>query len=424
MTHVAAGHVFPGMTDENVRLRRGGVEMVSNLLIGIGAVGIAGTIIAGALGLVEPKHAKISLLVGIIATLATCLGGMFFTMIFHLTNAGWCATVRRQFENVMAMIWLPGLLMVLFVGSEFLHIGTASSWLIPENTANGTEHLFVHKQPYLSVGFAFLRVLAYVMILGFIARMLWHYSTEQDRTGDKWLTNRARFMSAWALPVTALTSTFFAFDWIMALSDYHFYSTMWGVYFFAGGAFSIMAAVILVLALVKRTGKLAEGVVTDEHLHDLSKLLFGFTVFWAYIGFGQYFLIWYSNIPEETAWFTFRQEQYSALTAALVIGHFLIPFFVLLWRQIRRSWVLIIGVCAWTLAMHVLDVYWILRPAVYTGNLLELHETPIGYVVDLVAIAGVIALFAGFLMKQVARGPLVPLHDPRLPEALHHRNYV
>jgi len=420
----AGGQALPGMNDENIRLAPGAGGLISTVLAGAGALGVVVAIGAGAAGVVEARHAKISILVGIMATLLPCLGGLFFTMIFHLTNAGWSATVRRQFENLMATMWVPGLMMVLFVGSEFVFGGKASSWLIPEITDQGTEYLFVHKLPFLNPAFVLLRLAAYVLILGFISRRLWHYSTEQDRTGDKWLTNKARFLSSWALPLTALTTTFFAFDWLMALTDYHFYSTMWGVYFFAGGAFSVLATVILVLALLKRQGKLDEGVVTTEHLHDLSKLLFGFTVFWAYIAFGQYFLIWYSNIPEETAWFIFRKEHYTGLTAFLTIGHFLIPFYILLWRPVRRSWTLIAAMAVWALFMHVMDMYWILRPAVYTGPLLEGQETPAGYVVDVLAIGGAVALFAGMLMKRVASGPLVPTHDPRLPEALHHRNYI
>lgn len=421
----ANAYALPGMTEENIRLPRGAGDMISNVLMGAGALGILLSIVAGATGMVEIKHAKISLLVGIVATLLPCVGALFFTMIFHLTNAGWSATVRRQFENLMATMWLPGLLMVFFIGSELAFPGKASSWLDTRMTDNGKEHLYVHKLPYLNVWFIFLRMILYVGILGFLCRMLWYFSTEQDRTGDKWLTKRARFMSSWGVPVTALTTTFFAFDWLMALTDYHFYSTMWGVYFFAGSAFSVFAAVILTFALLKRTGKLSEGVVTEEHLHDLSKLMFGFTVFWGYIAFGQYFLIWYSNIPEETAWFDHRKEAYTTLTTFLAIGHFIIPFYILLWRPVRRNWTLISIMAGWVLLMNVIDAYWILRPAVYTGSLLvDEGETAVGYVVDVVAIGSVVALFVGVFMKRVASGPLVPTNDPRLPEALHHRNYV
>ena len=414
---------LPVLNEENIRLP--GAGMVSNVLVGAGVIGLVGGLVAGVAGVVDMRHAKISLLVGIMATLAPSVGGLFFTMIFHLTNAGWCATVRRQFENLMVSMWVPGLLVVLFMASELALPGqAASSWLSSHNTLDGTEHLFVHKKAFLNPGFVALRLLMYVVILGFLVRMLWHYSTEQDRTGDKWLTNRARFMSAWGLPVTALTTTFFAFDWMMALTDYHFYSTMWGVYFFAGSAFSVFASVILVLALLKRLGKLGEGVVTEEHLHDLSKLLFGFTVFWGYIAFGQYFLIWYSNIPEETAWFVHRKTAYPNLTMFLAVGHFIIPFYILLWRPIRRNWTLISVMAGWALLMHLLDVYWILRPAVYTGPLLEGHESAAGYVVDVVAIGGAIALFIGLVMKRIATGPLVATSDPRLSEAMHHRNYV
>ncbi len=112
--------------------------------------------------------------------------------------------------------------------------------------------------------------------------------------------------SAPSLVVVGLTLTFAAFDWLMSL-DPHWYSTIYGVYVFAGSAVSSLAALSLLTLALERKGVL-EGILTVEHRHDIGKLLFGFTVFWAYIGFSQYLIIWYGNIPEETVYFRERWE--------------------------------------------------------------------------------------------------------------------
>lgn len=429
MTHFAAkGDIIdppdlPEMRDENIRLHD--VSGLSTMLIGGGALLVVANLIFGASGLVEPKHAMTLALVGIVATLAISLGAMFFVMAFYLVNAGWVATIRRQFENVMHTMWVPGLLFVVWVAFELLGGGIVSSWMDPHATSDGTDYLYQHKQPYLNTGFAVMRLVIYFSVFALLRHLLWFYSTEQDHSGNKWLTNRARFHSAWGMLAFALCATFFAFDWMMALTDFHFFSTMWGVYFFAGAAFSSAPTVVLVLAALRRKG-LMQGVVSEEHLHDLGKLMFGFTVFWAYIAFGQYFLIWYSNIPEETAWYAWRKnEAWSPLTVFLVLGHFAVPFYFLLWRALRRSFALLALFAGWAIFMHIVDIYWILRPAVYTSGLLgDEPGITTSLLVDVVGVGGPLLLFAGFLVRQIGAGPLAALRDPRLHEALEHRNYV
>jgi hypothetical protein len=176
--------------------------------------------------------------------------------------------------------------------------------------------------------------------------------------------------------------------------------------------------------MARRAGKL-NGLVTDEHFHDLAKLMFAFTVFWAYIAFSQYFLIWYANIPEETAFMLARKsggwEHYSTF---LVFGHFLLPFFILLWRFVRRSMMLLAAIGVWMMFMHVIDIAWIVRPFVY-GPAEFADKINFGRIwIDIAGVVGVLGIFFGLVIRNVFSGPLVAINDPRLPEALHHRNYV
>ena len=155
---------------------------------------------------------------------------------------------------------------------------------------------------------------------------------------------QVRKFSAFGMLLLALTTTFAAFDWVMSL-DPHWYSNIFGVYFWSGSILGSLAAVTLLALGARRFGGLSD-VITVEHLHDLGKLLFGFTVFWAYIAFSQYFLIWYAAIPEETTWYALRmQGEWRLVSALLLLCHFVVPFVALLPRATKRS-PLVLGLVA------------------------------------------------------------------------------
>ena len=222
--------------------------------------------------------------------------------------------------------------------------------------------------------------------------------------------------------VLALTMNFAAFDWMMSLEP-HWFSTMFGVYFFAGSFFVTFPATALLLLYLRSKGTM-EGLITVEHHHDLSKYMFGFIVFWAYIAYSQYFLIWYSQIPEETTWYMHRKEHWTALSTLLVVGHFLVPFPLMLLRAVRRSALGYGLIAGWLIFMHVIDMYWIIRPSLG----LTLGEEAVGGVqgawVDVAGIGGVIALYTGVLLWRLTKAPLVNRMEPRMPEALKHKNYI
>jgi hypothetical protein len=218
-------------------------------------------------------------------------------------------------------------------------------------------------------------------------------------------------VSGWGMLLLALTSTYAAFDWLMSL-DYRWYSTMYGVYFWAGSIVASLAALTLTVVILHAAGWL-RGAITEEHLHDLGKLLFAFVVFWAYIAFSQYLLIWYANISDETPWYIVRlQDNWRWVTIALMVGHFAVPFFVLLSRRSKRSWIVLGCVSGWILAFHYLDLYWLVMPACDPNNALP-HWLDI---VWLFAFLGVVTLGVLFGMRTSA---LVPIRDPRLTESLH-----
>ncbi len=421
------------LSARNITLEPAKGKMLSLLLLVIGVAGLGITLAAGLTNKELVKHAIGAYHIGAMAMLAICLGSLFMVLAFHLIGAGWSVTIRRQFENVASLIWLPAIFAAFTFVIEVFSGGHLYSWL--QKSAQN-DVLLQRKADYLNPQFFAIRAAIYFILWTFLARKMYSYSTEQDRTGDKWLTNRARFTASWGMPLLALSMAFAAFDWLKSI-DYRFFSTMWGVYYFAGSAFVSTAVVVILLTFIKRQGRL-QGIVNEEHFHDLGKLMFAFTVFWAYIGFSQYFLIWYANIPEETSFMLARKHAgWGAWTRLLMLGHFVGPFYILLWRPIRRSMIALSLVGFWFLFMEVADMVWIIRPMIYSDQIGEyLRQLDSGGPVtadpiklqylwlDIAGVVGVAGVFFGLVIRKVYAGQLIPTRDPRLPEALHHRNYV
>ncbi len=409
------------LSPDNISLPESSGRTLSLGFLGLGGLLIGFSFVTALMG--DATQARVALFayhIGFLVALGFSLGSLGFVMILHQVGAGWSATVRRQFENMMSLVWVGGLLFVLEIVMQLVLSGSKQvylfSWMNAEYVAG--DSLFEHKKGFLNAPFFYIRAVIYFAIWLGLAQALWSLSTRQDSEGDKWLTAHARKLSAIGLLLFALTTAFAGFDWIMTL-DYHWFSTMLGVYFFAGNMVSALALGTLVLILLRVFGRL-HVVFTEEHLHDLAKLVFGFMVFWSYIAFSQYFLIWYANIPEETAWILRRKTgPWEIWSWVIPIGHFIIPFIFLMSRTVRRSRAMVALACIWILVMHAIDLLWVVRAEVYN---------PAGLVgprwLDVVAIAGPICIFLGFLVRRIASGPLIPLRDPRLPEALTHKNYV
>jgi hypothetical protein len=213
-----------------------------------------------------------------------------------------------------------------------------------------------------------------------------------------------------ALPLFALSLSFGAFDWLMSL-NYHWFSTMFGVYIFAGAAGSSMSLLVLVITALRSAGYLKE-VVTLEHYHIMGKWMLAFCVFWAYIGFGQYMLIWYANMPEETQYFITRNtESWWAMSMILVIGRFFGPFAILLLRSIKKHPHQLCYVAGWIVCMQMLDMYIVILPG--------LHGTGVHVSIwDFVSVIAIGATLGFVYLQIVTRTSLFPMRDPRLIESL------
>lgn len=394
-----------------------GMSRMGLALAFFGVLAIVVVAIAGFSGGNAGKHALAGYHMGFLYALGLGLGALGLQMILQQFNAGWSASVRRSAESIASMIWVIALLFVPIALIElWLAPGTLFKWM--NYSAVAGDIIYQKKSGYLNPQFWGVRAIIYFTIWIILGTVLYRLSRKQDETGDRWITARSRWISSFGLLLFALSTAFASFDWLMSL-DYHWFSTMFGVYFFAGCVVSVASLLCIVMCTLRMQGKYGAA-FTVEHQHDLSKILFAFTVFWAYVTFCQYFLIWYSNIPEETAFYNLRNDHgYHNFFVILCVGHFLLPFVIMLVRPIKRNPQTLRLIALWMLIMHGVDLFYMVRPNIHAY--VKVGES---VWIDVLGILGPALVFIGAAVWKMGRAPLVPIKDPRLHEVLEHKNYV
>lgn len=339
------------------------------------------------------------------------MGGLFFTAIHHVVAAGWSVNVRRLAESLTAfipLVFLLGLPIAIFAGKD-LYL-----WLNADVVAGDT--ILQGKAGYLNKAFFIIRFVIFAGAWFFFSNKIVGFSLEQDKDGkDSW-TERAQKWSVAFLGVFALSFSFFSVDFLMSLEP-HWFSTIFGVYCFAGLFQSSLALLTLMALYVERQG-LAKGLVTMEHVHDLAKLTKGFTVFWAYIAFSQFMLIWYANLPEETIFYIDRSHGgWLYISLSLLVFRFVVPFVALLPRWAKRTPGHLVAVCSLILVMQYVDLYWLVYP-----NLT--HERVVFSWLELGAFVGFAGLFGLAVTRFLGMYNLIPIKDPRRDESIsHHVTY-
>ena len=382
--------------------------------MGLFAAGLALMVLGGLAGWLgeEPSanRLKFAYLTAYMYTLSVALGALFFVLLQHVTGARWSIVLRRLCERLMmALPVMP----ILFVPILFW-MPDLFPWARPEVVA--ADPMLQAKEPYLNIQFFIIRALIYFTCWNGLALLCYRWSVRQDTTGDPALTLKMRRLSAPGIILFALTITFAAFDWMMSL-DPHWYSTIFGVYYFAGATISVLSMLVLVSMTVASTGDVGKA-ITVEHWHDLGKLLFGFVVFWAYIAFSQLLLIWMAAIPEETLWFLHRWEHggWRAFSWFLLFGHFVLPFLFLLPRFIKRFRPTLAIGAIWMLLMHYFDIFYLIM-ASYDHMHLPLSVAELGLGL------GMLLLTTSYCFLQFPRVALVPVRDPFLADSIAFENF-
>ena len=381
-------------------------KMWTVIPLGVGIAALAASLVGVA---VDTPRFYFSYLIGWTFCLSISIGSLFFVLIQHLTRAKWSVVVRRIAET---LLWSFPLLAILFIpilfGMHDLYHWTHHD-LVDEGSP-AFDPIIAGKAGYLNVPFFLIRIVIYFVIWCALAYRLYVLSVRQDLDNDPETPAMERKVSAVGLALTALTTAFASYDLLMSL-DPHWFSTIFGVYFFAASFWTAHAFIALVVIFLQRSGDL-RGVVTQEHFHDLGKMMFGFTVFWAYIAFSQYMLIWYGNLPEETVWYRHRLEHgWEVQSAILLIAHFIIPFWVLLPKGAKRSTTVLTIMGIWFMVMNWFDLRWIAMPVLSPEN------AAINWI-DVACWIGLFGIYVGVFTHRLSRHSLVPQNDPYVTRSL------
>lgn len=400
-------------------------------------VGIAGVVFALVTLFLDPStRAFHGWMIGVLFWVAIAVGMLMLTMIHYIFDAGWSVVLRRQYEHGLAAIpWLALGAIPLLLATYILpedQSGTVWVWMNPDaqvvaapalggSVTVAEDSLYTHKESFLQREFFVVRSVLYFAIFAFFASCMRKFSFRMDTDGQpRWMHLSRKFAAAGIISV-ALAIAFLAFDWMMSI-NYHWFSTMYPVWFFA---LSVKAALSLAIIIYSRQisrGHL-QGYGNDSHLYLMGSLLLAFTMFWAYVTFSQYFLIYSANIPEETFWYRIREDYgWGTIGLVLVFGGFFAPFIALLRHRTKIEGKTLSLVAAWTLLMTVVDLYYnILPQKIYS-------DSGYGYTVphfsvgltEIAALIGFGGIFFWAFFRSLSQQKAIPVKDPRILESINY----
>jgi hypothetical protein len=368
-----------------------------------GAVGVAATL-AGFF-LADRSQFMQSYLIGYMFWLGISLGSLVLLMVQYLSGGAWGLVARRVFEAatgtlpVMVLLFLP-------IG---LNLEVLYSWARPEAAH---DVVLQAKAAYLNPGFFYLRAAIYFVVWIALSMVLRRWSIAQDNgallpagPADR----KFRVFSGPGLVATILTVTFMSVDWVMSL-DPHFYSTIFGVLMLGGAGLSTLAFTILVLQGLSNSQPIS-SVANAERFHDFGKLMLAFVMLWAYFNVSQLLIIWSANLPEEIPWYIERLTGHWAPWAWVVlIGHFVLPFVLLLSRDLKRHGRVLSRVALMVLLMRVVDFIWTIGPVFR-------HESTFHWL-DFAAVAALALPWLFLFYRNLGSQSLVPANDPYFKEAV------
>jgi len=421
------------------------------------AVGAIGIVCAIAGYSIDHRRFAFAYLMGFVTVMTMALGSIFFVLVQHLTSAGWSVTVRRASEFFIAgvviipLLALPNLLNLEHLypwwhagdedvahaqahgepggeheghghgataraehgGGEAEHGAAAGGHHGPEGKLHADT--LAKKLAFLNPSFFYIRGVIYLLVWLWLASRLFGYSTKQDANGDPGFTVKLQRVAPGATILFALSLTFAGFDWLMSLEP-NWFSTMFGVRVFAASAVLGLALNILLSLGFRRSG-VSKDTINVEHFHDLGKLMFAFLVFWAYISFSEFFLIWYAAIPEETLYYHRRWDvsSWQWISISLVTIKFIMPFFLVMSRNAKRSLGLLGLGAGWLVVMHLVEMYYWVMPYYQEG---EVAFSLTGFVTDLGCVFACVGLYLAVVFRRMLNHPVIPVRDPRLGRAI------
>jgi hypothetical protein len=371
----------------------------------IGGVGLALALV----GFVTSREIFLqSYLIGYIFWMGITIGSLAVLMLQHLSGGAWGLVSRRVLEASTRT--LP-LMAVLFLPIAF-NLPALYAWARPEAA---DDHLIHLKAAYLNAPFFFARAAIFFIIWGALIYLLNRWSTEQDQQPPALPgppDRRFRLLSGPGLVIYMLTVTLMSVDWVMSL-DPHWYSTIFGILTVGGQGLSTLAFTIVVLAALVRFPPMS-AVAGPAEFHDLSKLMFAFVLLWAYFSISQLLIIWSANLPEEVPFYLERLHgPWAPVSIAILLLHFVLPFLLLLSRDLKRNPAAVKWIALFILVMRVVDVAWTIGPVFR-------HEGSSLHWLDFAMVLGMGCLWLTLFWRNLAGRPLIPARDPYLKEAMAH----
>lgn len=347
-----------------------------------------------------------SYLIGFLFWLGVALGCAAILMLHHLVGGGWGVIIRRLLESGTRTTPLMALLMApVLLGLPYIYSWTKAAPALPDSLRQ-----FQHV--YLARPFFIGRAAAYFGVWLILAYLLNRWSSEQDRTGSPLILRRLRALSGPGLAIYVLTATFASIDWLMSLVP-EWYSTAFGLLFVVSEVLTALAFVVFAAMLLSGHEPLS-SLFSRQRLLDLGNLLLTFVMLWAYIAFTQFLIIWTGNLPDEISWYRIHiRGGWIAITVVLLLFHFAVPFFLLLFRNVKGRTRTLAAIAAALLLVRLVDLWWIVTPTFHPA--IRLHW------MDVLAPVGIGGIWVAAFTWQLKRKPLVPLHPepdslPRLQE--------
>jgi hypothetical protein len=372
--------------------------------VAVGLVALGGSV-AG--GLANPDQFFRSYLLAFVFWNGLAVGSLAVLMLQYLTGGAWGVAIRRQLEAATRTLPLTALAFVpLLFGMHRLY-----EWTHADVVAR--DALLQKKTLYLNIPFFTVRAAVSFAAWMLVAYFLNRWSREQDTHADhKPIDRKLQLLSGGGLVVYALTTTFTSIDWVMSLEP-HWYSTMYGVTFMVSQALGGLALATLAVVVLSRREPLADF-LGGRHLHDLGKMMFAFTMIWAYVNFSQYLIVWSGNIPEEIAWYLARfRGGWGMVGLAILFLHFFLPFLLLISREANRNPRILRLAAGLLVVMRFVDVAWLVLPA-FSQGVFRIHW------MDLAVPVGLGGLWLAYFARNLATRPLLPVNDPGFEEAVAH----
>ena len=374
--------------------------MAAGAVIGLGGIAISQNPL---------KQFAFSWLLAFMFYLSLALGGWFLVMIHHLTDASWSVPIRRITETMGCMA-SPALL-IIFLPIAFL-APKIYPWLQSAAQMH-PDHAIHAKYPLFTIPGYYIAAAAMFAVWWFFSNRLRFWSLQQDKTGSAECTHKMRTFSCLGIVCFALSITLAAIMWMKGLAD-EWYSTMYGVCYFAASVWLTLPTVYVITLVLQRT-KVLEGLVSEKTYYMIGSLFLAFTIFWAYVNFAQYFIIWNANMPEETFWYVLRERGTWNYVGKYVIifGHFFIPFLMLLRIDWKLKLITMLPLTAWAWCMHFVDLEFQIMPTLHTESILTS-----GLLVDAACVLLLGGIMAKVFIASFLRHAPFPQKDPRMAESL------